>query len=315
VPYPAIEPYDHGLLEVGDGHRLYWEICGNPAGKPALVLHGGPGSGCSVNMRRYYDPAVYRVVLLDQRGCGRSLPHASEPDADLSANTTEHLLQDIERLRVHLGIERWLVFGGSWGSTLGLAYAERHPQRVTEMILASIATTTPAEIEWITRGVGRFFPEAWERFRAGVAGDESLIDAYHRLLMSKDPDVAAKAAGDWCAWENAIVAVTPDHQPHPRYSDPKFRLGFARLVTHYWRHAAWLEDGVLLKNIGRIAHIPAVLIHGRLDFSCPLDTAWSLHRAWPGSEMVILGAAGHDGRDPGAAEALLAATGRFAKTG
>ncbi|MBM3534764.1 MAG: prolyl aminopeptidase [Alphaproteobacteria bacterium] len=311
--YPEIEPYDHGLLEVGDGHRIYWEVCGNPAGKPAVVLHGGPGSGCGANARRYYDPAVYRLVLFDQRSVGRSLPHASEPGIDLSANTTEHLLQDIDRLRRHLGIERWLVFGGSWGSTLALAYAERHPGRVTEMILASIATTTPAEIDWIARGVGQFFPEAWERFRSGAPAGENLLDGYHRLLMSPDPAVAAKAAGDWCEWENAIVAVTPGHKPHPRWVDPKFRLGFARLVTHYWRHHAWLEDGILLRNIGRIAHVPAALIHGRLDFSCPLVNAWLLHKSWPASELTILGAAGHDGRDPGAGEALLAATDRFAR--
>jgi len=311
--YPEIEPYEHGWLEVGEGHRIYWEICDNPNGKPALVLHGGLGSGCSTNMRRYYDPALYRVVLLDQRGSGRSLPHASEPDADLSANTTGHLLQDIERLRTHLGIERWLIFGGSWGSTLALAYAERQPERVTEMLLASIATTTPAEIDWITRGVGQFFPDAWEKFRSGAPEGEPLLDGYHRLLMSKDPAVAAKAASDWCEWENAIVAGTPGHKPHPRCADPKFRLGFARMVTHYWRHRAWLEDGVLLKNSGRIAHIPAVLMHGRLDLSCPLQAAWALAKAWPASELVILAAAGHDGRDPGAGEALLAATDRFAR--
>jgi proline iminopeptidase len=308
--YPEIEPYDHGMLEVGDGHRVYWEACGNSAGKPALVLHGGPGSGCTTGSRRGFDPRRYRIVLFDQRGAGRSTPYG-----ELSANTTDHLLADIEALRRHLGIERWLVFGGSWGSTLALAYAERHPDRVSEMVLASIATTTPLEIDWITRGVGKFFPGEWERFRNGVPVDErdgSLVDAYHRLLMDPDPAVHAKAARDWCDWEMAIVDVQPNHVPHPRYARPEFRLAFARIVTHYWRHNAWLEDDVLLREVGRLAGIPGVLIHGRLDFGGPLITAWNLVRNWPASELVVVNAAGHDGRDPGMAESLVAATDRFA---
>lgn len=312
--YPLLEPHACGMLEVGDGHRVYWEQCGNPRGRPALVLHGGPGSGCSPAARRYFDPAAWRIVLFDQRGAGRSTPHASAPGVDLATNTTAHLLADIERLRVHLGIERWLVQGASWGSTLGLAYAQRHPERVTEMVLASIATTTPAEVEWITRGVGAFFPEAWERFRAGVpeaAREGSLADAYHRLLIDPDPTVHDKAARDWCDWEQAIVAVHPGHRPHPRWQDAGFRLGFARLVTHYWRHAAWIEDGALLRGAAGLAGIPAVLIHGRLDLGGPLAGPWRLHKAWPGSELVVLGQAGHDGRDPGMAEAIVAATDRF----
>jgi proline iminopeptidase len=308
--YPAIEPYDHGMLDVGDGHSVYWETCGNPAGKPAVVLHGGPGSGAAVGPRRGFDPARYRIVLFDQRGCGRSTAR----DA-LFANTTWHLVADIEALRRHLGIERWLVSGGSWGSTLALAYAERHPDRVSEMVLSGVATTTHAEIDWITRGVGRFFPREWERFRNGVPvadRDGSLVDAYHRLLMDPDPAVHEKAARDWCDWEMAIVAVQPNHVPHPRYERAEFRLGFARMVTHYWRHDAWLEDGVLLREIGRLAGIPAVLIHGRLDFGSPLVTAWQLARNWPGSDLVVLNEAGHDARDPGMSESLVAATDRFA---
>jgi proline iminopeptidase len=308
--YPDIEPYDHGMLEVGDGHRVYWETCGNPAGKPAVVLHGGPGSGCTTGSRRNFDPGRYRIVLFDQRGCGRSTPHA-----ELSANTTGHLLADIEMLRRHLGIERWLVFGGSWGSTLALAYAERHPDRVSEMVLVGIATTTREEIDWITRGVGRFFPEQWDRFRNGVPladRDGSLVDAYHRLLMSPDPAVHAKAARDWCDWEMAIVDVHPSHVPHPRYARPEFRLAFARIVTHYWRHSAWLEDGVLLREVHRLSSIPGVLIHGQLDLGSPLITAWQLARNWPGSELVIVSEAGHDARDPGVIESVVAATGRFA---
>ena len=310
--YPEIEPYDSGLLDVGDGHHVYWEVCGNPLGKPAVNLHGGPGSGCTPNSRRLFDPARYRIVLLDQRGCGRSTPHASASAAALHANTTQHLLADLEALRTHLGIERWLVFGGSWGSTLALAYAERHPERVTEIVLVGIATTTPGEIDWITRGVGKFFPREWERFRAGAPGDERLVDAYHSLLMHPDPAVHDKAARDWCAWENAIVAVRPNHVPHPRYANPAFRLCFARLVTHYWRHAAWLEDGALLREAGRLRDIPGVMVHGRLDLGSPLETAWKLHAAWPGSELVVVEEAGHDGRDPGLGEALVSALDRFA---
>ncbi len=313
--YPPLEPYDTGMLDVGDGHRVYWETCGNPAGKPALVLHGGPGSGCSANARRYFDPRAYRIVLFDQRGSGRSTPHASLAGADLSANTTPRLLADIERLRRRLGIERWLVLGGSWGSTLGLAYALLHPERVSEMVLFSIATTTAWEIDWITRGIGVFFPEAWSRFRDGVPEadqDASLVEAYHRLLMHPDPAIHHKAARDWCDWEMALVAVHPGHTPHPRYEDPAFRLGFARLVTHYWRHGAWLEEGALLRDAGRLAGIPGILIHGRLDIGGPLVTPWRLSRRWPGSELIVVAQAGHDARDPGMTESIVAATDRFA---
>jgi proline iminopeptidase len=254
-------------------------------------------------------------VLFDQRGSGRSTPHASLPDTDLSANTTAHLLADMESLRRHLGIERWLLLGGSWGSTLALAYAERYPHRVSAMVLFSIATTTEWEIDWITRGVGIFFPEAWSRFRDGVPEadrDGSLVEAYHRLLMHPDPAVHEKAARDWCDWEMALVAVLPGHKPHPRYEDPAFRLGFARLVTHYWRHRAWLEDGALVRDAGRLAEIPGILIHGRLDMGGPLITPWRLRQHWPKSELIVVGEAGHDARDPGMAESIVAATDRFA---
>lgn len=313
--YPHIEPFASGMLDVGDGHQIYWESCGNPDGKPALVLHGGPGSGCSPSARRYFDPEIYRIVLLDQRNCGRSTPHASTPQVDLSTNTTAHLIADIEQLRSLLGIERWLVLGGSWGSTLALAYAQQHPCRVTEMVLYSIATTTAWEIDWITNGVGVFFPEPWSRFRDGVAPadrDGSLVDAYHRLLMDPDPSVHEKAARDWCDWEMAIVAVHPSHKPHARYEQAAFRLSFARLVTHYWRHKAWLDDGMLVQGATRLAAIPGVLIHGRLDICNPLVTPWRLSECWPGSELVLVGEAGHDARDPGISESIVAATDRFA---
>ncbi len=313
--YPEIEPYDHGLLAVGDGHRVYWETCGNPNGKAALVLHGGPGSGCTPGARRYFNPDLYRIVLFDQRGSGRSTPHASEPNVDLSTNTIDHLISDIELLRRHLGIERWLVRGGSWGTTLALAYAERHPERVTEMVLNSIATTTPWEVDWITRGVGAFFPQAWARFRDGVPEAEragNLAEAYHRLLMHPDPAIHAKAARDWCDWETAIESVQPNHAPNPRYDNPAFRLGFARLVTHYWRHAAWREDGALLRDAGRLAQIPGLLIHGRLDLGTPLATPWRLSQHWPGSELIIVDEAGHDSGHAGMTDCIVAATDRFA---
>jgi len=313
--YPLIEPYAHGFMDVGDGHLMYWETCGNPEGQPAVVLHGGPGSGCSAGNRRPFNPSLYRIVLFDQRGSGRSTPHASNAGIDLATNTAEHLLADIEHLRRHLDIERWLVFGGSWGSTLALAYAERHPERVSELILAAVTTTSIWEVEWITEGVGQYFPEALDKFRAGVlcAGQsERLVDAYHRLLMSPDPQVHTKAARDWCDWEIAIVATHPGHKPSPRYDNPEFRLAFSRIVTHYFRNHAWLEDGVLLREAHRLSGIPGVLIHGRLDLGCPLITPWRLAQAWTGSELIILDAAGHDGGGPGMTETLVAATDKFA---
>ncbi|GAA3102842.1 prolyl aminopeptidase [Streptosporangium carneum] len=313
--YPEIEPYESGTLDVGDGHLVYWETCGNPEGKPAVVLHGGPGSGCAPGWRRYFDPEAYRIVLFDQRGCGRSTPDAADRDAGLAANTTHHLLADIESLRRRLGVDRWLVLGGSWGSTLGLAYAQAHPERVSEIVLFSVATTTRREVEWITRDMGRIFPEEWARFRDGVPEaerDGDLAAAYARLLGDPDPAVREKAALDWCTWEDVHVATAKDHEPDPQYGDPAFRMTFARLVTHYWRHAAWLEEGVLLREAGKLAGIPGVLIHGRLDVSSPPDVAWRLSREWPDSTLVLIDGAGHGGRHSDVSEAVVAATDRFA---
>ena len=311
---PELEPYDHGLLDVGDGHRLYWEVCGKPDGKPAVVLHGGPGSGCTPRWRRLFDPESYRVVLFDQRGCGRSRPHASTPTVDLAANTTHHLIADIERLREHLGIERWLVLGSSWGSTLALAYAESHPGAVSEMVLFSVVTTTRREVAWATRDVRRFFPAEWLRFRDGVPAaerDGDLAAAYNRLLLDPNPDVHEAAAREWCRWEDTHVRTRPDDPPDPRYDDPVFRLCFARLVTHYWSHAAWLEEDALLRDVGRLAGIPAVLVHGRLDVSAPVDVPWRLARAWEGSELIVV----DEGHRGGAAmtDAVVSATRRFAE--
>jgi proline iminopeptidase len=311
-PFPVVEPYASAMLDVGDGHRIHWDVSGNPEGKPAVTLHGGPGSGSSPGVRRCFDPAVFRIVQFDQRNCGRSTPHASEPQVDLSANTTAHLVADCERVRRHLGIDRWLVSGGSWGTTLGLAYAEAHPERVTELILASVVTTTRREVEWVTRAMGRVFPEEWSRFCEVVPEadrDGDLSAAYNRLLHDPDPGVRERAARAWCAWEDTHVATFPGYKPDPRYHDPDFRLCFARLVTHYWSNAAFLDDGVLLGGAGRLAGIPGVLIHGRLDVSSPPDIPWALSRAWPDAELVLLDDAGHGGGST--TSAWLDATRRF----
>jgi proline iminopeptidase len=296
--FPVIEPYDSGMLDVGDRHRLYWECCGNPYGKPALYLHGGPGSGCTPGQRRFFDPHAYRVVLFDQRGAGRSRPLASEPDADLRANTTAHLIADIEALRRLHRVERWTVLGLSWGTTLGLAYAQAHPQRVNALVLALVTTTSRREVEWLTRDVGRIFPQEWERFAAAVPETLRhlpLVDAYATLLFDVDPAVREHAAREWCAWEEAHVSLTPGHRPSPRFDDPDFRLRFARLVTHYWRNAAFLEDDQLLREAPRLSGIPGVLIHGRYDVSSPLETAWRLSQRWTTSRLQVIADAGHGG--------------------
>ncbi|MGH3613593.1 MAG: prolyl aminopeptidase [Pseudonocardia sp.] len=313
--YPEIEPYGQGMLDVGEGNRVYWEVCGNPKGKPAVVLHGGPGSGGTPGWRRFFDPVAYRIVLFDQRGCGRSTPCASNPAVGLTTNTTHHMIADIERLREHLGIQRWLVFGGSWGSTLGLAYAEHHPGSVSEIVLFSVVNTSHREVEWITRDLRRFFPAQWEQFRAGVPAvdrDDSLVEAYSRLLNDPDPAVREKAAQDWCNWEAAHVAVRSDLRPNPRYADPEFRICFARLVTHYWRHAGWLADGALLAGAPALAGIPGVLVHGRLDLSGPPDLAWDLAQVWQDSELVLVDNAGHGATDDAMVAAVIKATDRFA---
>ena len=309
--YPEIEPYEHGMLDVGDGNLVYWELCGNPAGKPAVVLHGGPGSGFTPWWRRYFDPAAYRIVLFDQRGCGRSTPHASDPSTSLESNTTDHLVADIELLRESLEIDRWLVFGGSWGCVLGLVYAERHPERVSEMVLTAIATGRRAETDLLTRGAGKLFPEAWARFRDAVPEDErdgDLAAAYARLLEDPDPAVREKAAADWCDWEDAMFPASP---PSLRFESPEFRTAFARLVTHYFSHGSWLEDGIVIRDAGALAGIPGVMVQGSLDLGNLLGTSWELNHAWPGSELVILGQGSH-GSGPGMKEAIVAATDRFA---
>jgi proline iminopeptidase len=316
TPFPATEPYDQGMLDVGDGHRLHWQVSGNPEGKPAVLLHGGPGSGSSPPMRRLFDPDAYRLVQFDQRNCGRSTPNASDPAVDLETNTTAHLIADCERIRTHLGIDRWLVWGGSWGCTLGLAYAEAHPERVAEMILVSVTNTTHDEVEWVTRAMGRIFPEEWSRFRDAVPEadrDSDLSAAYASMLASPDAATRERAALAWCEWEDTHVGTYSGHQHDPRYDDPRFRMCFSRLVTHYWSNAAFLEDGQLLRDAPRLSGIPGVLIHGCLDISSPPDVAWKLAHAWPGSELVIVDDAGHSADHPSTIQAILTATNRFAR--
>ncbi len=317
-PYPPIEPYETGMLDVGDGQSIYWEVSGNPDGKAAVALHGGPGSGSTPGRRRWFDPDRYRLVQFDQRGCGRSTPHAGDWATDLTSNTTHHLIADIECLREHLGIDRWLVWGGSWGVTLALAYAQRHPDRVSEMVLLSITMTRGSDVRWFAHETGRFFPEQWARFRAGVAApdrDGDLVAAYDRLLnRTGDPARRLQAARDWVAWEDAVLSLEERYVTRPsRWADERFMIGFARLVTHYFSHAAWLDDGELLGNASRLAGIPGVLLHGRLDLADPPDVAWQLVRAWPGAELHFV-PGGHTG-DAEMDQRLLEATDRFATRG
>ena len=295
--YPEIEPFDHGLLDVGDGNLVYWETCGNPEGKPAVAFHGGPGSGCSRWFRTLFDPSAYRVVLFDQRNCGRSKPHASDPATDLTANTTQNLVADAELLRETLDVERWLVFGGSWGSTLALAYAETHTDRVTELILAGVTTGRKSEFDWLFRGgLALLFPEQWERLVAALPASEregDVVDAYHRLLNDEDPEVRRRAVEAWCLWESATPAWPPTEGLAERFKDPDYALAFARIVTHYVSHNAWLEDEVLLENADRLAAVPGVLVNGRFDFQSPIGNAYELKRVWPQAELVVVDDAGH----------------------
>jgi proline iminopeptidase len=315
--YPEITPYDHGLLDVGDGNRIHWETRGNPHGKPALVLHGGPGSGCRPYYGRFFDPASYRIVLLDQRGCGRSTPHASAYDTDMSVNTTAHVIADLELLRRHLGIARWLVWGVSWGSVLGLRYAQTHPRAVSELVLTGVATGSNAEVALLTRGLGKIFPEAFERFLSQLPEEEcsgNLAAAYNRLIESPDPEVRARAARAWTDWETATIPAPP--RSVERFEDPAFRMGFARTVTHYFGNDHFLgegnDEGVVLRDAHLLKDIPGTLVQGSLDFGNLLGIVWRLHHAWPGSELVVIDEAGHDTGAPGVAEALVVATDKYA---
>jgi proline iminopeptidase len=309
--YPDIEPYDSGTLRVDDRHTLYYEQCGNPDGKPVVMLHGGPGGGCNARMRRFHDPAKYRIVLFDQRGAGRSTPHA-----DLVDNTTWHLVADIEQLRERLGIERWQVFGGSWGSTLALAYAQTHPQRVTELVLRGIFMLRRWELAWFYQeGASRMFPDAWEHYLAPIPEHErgNLIAAYHRRLTSDDEATRLEAAKAWSIWEGGTSYLHIDPDYATSHGDPAFALAFARIENHYFVNGGFFEaEDQLLRDVHRIADIPGVIVQGRYDVVCPAQSAWELHKAWPKAELVITPASGHSAFEAENVDALVRATDRFA---
>ncbi|MCU1571220.1 MAG: prolyl aminopeptidase [Naasia sp.] len=314
--YPALEPYDSGLLDVGDGQRIYWETSGNPEGKPAVFLHGGPGGGTSPDHRRLFDPERYRIVLLDQRGCGRSLPHASDPAADLATNTTWHLVGDIERVREVLGIDRWLVLGGSWGSTLALAYAETHPDRVTELVLRGIFTLRKAELDWFYEGgAAALFPDLWQGFLEPVPEErrDAMISAYSGLLADEDPLVHGPAAVAWATWEASTITLLPRPDVVAQFAEPRYALAFARIENHYFANRGWFEEGQLIRDATRLRHIPGVIVQGRYDVCTPPMTAWDLSIAWPEAELRMIPDAGHAYDEPGILDALIDATDRFAR--
>jgi proline iminopeptidase len=308
--YPEIDPYETGMLDVGDGHTLYYERCGTPGATPAVFLHGGPGGGISPSHRRLFDPARYDVLLFDQRGCGRSTPHAS-----LEANTTWHLVDDIERLRAVVGVERWLVFGGSWGSTLALAYSETHPTRVSALILRGVYTATPAELAWYYQfGVSEMFPDKWAGFVAPIPPAErgDMIQAYRRVLTGDDESAKLEAAKAWTIWEGETITLLPDPAMREAFQDGHFALAFARIENHFFAHNAWLEDGQLLRDAGRLVGIAGTIIHGRYDMPCPARYAYALHQAWPEADFHLIEGAGHAYSEPGILDQLIRATDRFA---
>jgi proline iminopeptidase len=309
--YPEIEPYEHGMLDVGDGHSLYWERVGTPGAKPAVMLHGGPGAGCNDKHRRQWDPARYDVLLFDQRGCGRSTPFAS-----LEANTTWDLVADIERLRAMGGHKKWQVFGGSWGSTLALAYAQTHPERVSELILRGIFTCRQTELDWLYRyGASELFPEEWERFVGHIPEDErdDLLAAYTRRLTCDDKPVRLAAARAWSRWETVTVTLLPDPKGVEEAEQDDKADAVSRIETHFFTHMCWLEPNQLLRDIGRIRHIPGVIVQGRHDCCTPPATAWALKKAWPEVELQIVADASHSAAEPGITDGLVRATDRFAK--
>jgi proline iminopeptidase len=310
--YPEIEPYDHGMLDVGDGHRIYWELCGNPQGKPVVFLHGGPGAGCTPTQRRLFDPDKYRILLFDQRGCGRSSPYAS-----LEANTTWHLVADIERLRSMIGVDKWMVFGGSWGSTLALAYAETHPERVTELVLRGIFTLRRSELLWYYQeGASWIFPDKWEGFLAPIPEEErsDLMAAYRKRLIDPDPAVRAKAARAWSLWEGETITLLHNQEYSDQFGDEHYAIAFARIENHYFVNEGWFEEGQLIRNAHRLKGIPGVIIQGRYDIATPPKTAWELHKAWPEAQFIMVPDAGHAVSEPGITHHLVEATDAFARS-
>jgi proline iminopeptidase len=308
--YPEIEPFETGMLDVGDGHQVYWERFGTRGAKPAVFLHGGPGGAISPTQRRLFDPALYDVILFDQRGCGKSTPHAS-----IEANTTWHLVADIERLRELMGVETWLVFGGSWGSTLALAYAETHPERISELVLRGIYTLTGAELDWYYQfGVSEMFPDKWERFIAPIPENErhEMMAAYRRRLTGTDREEQLRCAVAWSTWEGETITLLPNPDYSNHFYDAEFALAFARIENHFFVHAGWLAEGQLLRDAHKLKDIPGVIIHGRYDMPCPAKYAWALHKAWPKADFHLIEGAGHAFLEPGILDQLIRATDRFA---
>jgi len=308
--YPPIEAYETGMLDVGDGHSIYYERSGTPGAKPAVFLHGGPGGGIAPDHRRLFDPELYDVLLFDQRGCGRSTPHAG-----LEANTTWHLVADIERLRDMAGVESWLVFGGSWGSTLALAYTETHPERVNALVLRGIYTCTQPELDWFYQfGVSEMFPDKWERFVAPIpeAERDNMLAAYHRRLTGDDPEAQVAAARAWSLYEGETITLLPNPDLSAQHDDGHFALAFARLETHYFVNGCWLEPGQLLRDAGKLRSIPGTIVHGRYDMPCPARYAYALHKAWPEAEFHLIEGAGHAYSEPGILDQLVRATDRYA---
>lgn len=308
--YPEIAPFETGMLDVGDGHQIYWERFGTRGAKPAVFVHGGPGGATGPGNRRLFDPALYDVLMFDQRGCGKSVPHAS-----IEANTTWHLVADIERLRELMGVETWLVFGGSWGSTLALAYAETHPERVSELVLRGIYTLTQAELNWYYQyGVSEMFPDKWERFCTPIPENErhEMMAAYRRRLTGTDREEQLRCAVAWSSWEGETITLLPNPDYANRFYEPDFALAFARIENHYFVHAGWLEDGQLLRDAHKLKDIPGVIIHGRYDMPCPAKYAWALHKAWPKADFHLIEGAGHAYLEPGILDQLIRATDRFA---
>ena len=314
--YPITEPFATGMLDVGDGQRLYWEEYGNPDGKPAVFLHGGPGGGIEPGQRRLFDPERYRVVAFDQRGCGGSTPHASEPGADLSTNTTWHLVADIERLRQARGIDAWLVCGGSWGSALALAYAETHPDRTSGLVLRGIFTLRRSELDfYYNGGAGQLYPDRYEAFLGPLGGTGfrgDTIAAYHDLLFDADPAVHGPAGVAWSSWEAATITLEPDEELIASFSEPAYALAFARIENHYFVNHGWFEEDQLISNAGRLRDIPGVIVQGRYDLATPAVTAWDLHRAWPEADLRFMPIAGHAYSEPQIFAELVAALDRLA---
>jgi proline iminopeptidase len=308
--YPEIEPYRTGRLKVSDIHEIYYEESGNPEGKPAVFVHGGPGGGTDAKQRRFFDPAAYRIILFDQRGCGKSTPHASLED-----NTTWHLVEDMETLREHLGIARWQVFGGSWGSTLALSYAEKHPQRVTELVLRGIFMLRAKELRWFYQeGASALFPDAWDKYLAAIPKEEhgDLMRAYYKRLTSDDPAVQQRAAKAWSIWEASTSFLYQNQEYVTQAGEDEFALAFARIECHYFVNGGFFErETQLLDDVDKIRKIPAVIVQGRYDVVCPMMSAWELHRAWPEADLEVIPDAGHSAFEPGIVHELILATDRF----